>query len=104
MNPFAGPHVASVVMGLTAVALALAALDTVFDAFAAPLALRYQFACGSSRHSPTLTALYPAARSCVSMYWVRLWAVCSCMSWPITRCSELEAGPLMPLSKLFLAP
>ena len=55
MNPFAVPHVASVVTGLAAVGLALAelvlvelgpvALDAVPEFFApAPLAIRYQLA------------------------------------------------------------
>lgn len=40
-----------------------------------PVELLYQFAFGSPRHSPTVTALYPSVVSVESMYSVRLYAV-----------------------------
>jgi hypothetical protein len=50
----------------------------------APDALRYQFVCGSPRHSPTVIEVpYPRDNIRSSVHAVKLYTVCSWMSWSI---------------------
>jgi hypothetical protein len=68
-----------------------------------PLELRYQLASGSPRHWPTVPNVQPCCLAYVIMNWVRLWAVCSWMSWPMT--SQLSVAGLeldRLLVKMFL--